>query len=418
MVILENIPTAITFVFLLLVVSYYVLLFIRVKKEEPHKTFSSITVIIPAHNEERYIKDSVDSAISADFKGSKQVIVVDDGSIDDTAEIVSKFKEVMLIKTKHLGKSASINKALSLAKGELVAIVDGDSCIHKDSLVEMAREVGRRNVAAACCPVKVKNRKIHILMWVHIEQIYNSLMRLLFSKINANVTTPGPLSVYRRKELMEVGGFSTEGFSEDVDITIRLFRKGHKIGFAEKAFAETNMPYDVKGFFRQRTRFARGMLNVLKRHMSLNKTIIDIYTLPMLLFTYIQAVIMGSFTIYQIVSGYLTYFVSKGVYFDFLAVKFFFEWFSIVGFIKWTASVFLGQTPLTFITIIGVVSTLLTYPLYFFAIFKFDRKFDIWHLIPVFFMAPFWWLIMLIYILCLPEIFIKKQYNIWKKNEP
>ena len=59
-------------------------------------------------------------------------------------------------------------------------------------------------------------------MWFHIEQLYNSLIRLLFSKINANVTTPGPLSVYRKKELMDAGGFSTEGFSEDVDITIRL----------------------------------------------------------------------------------------------------------------------------------------------------------------------------------------------------
>ena len=151
--------------------------------------------------------------------------------------------------------------------------------------------------------------------------------------------------------------------------------------------------------------------------MQLNKTIIDLYTLPIFLFAYIQAVIMGSFTIYQILSGYLTYFLSKGIYFNLSVLKFFFEWFSIVGFVKWAIGILTGITPLTFVAIVGIVSTLLTYPLYFVSIFKFDRKFDLLHLIPIFFMFPFWLLIMLIYILCLPEYFKKKQYNIWKKNE-
>ena len=416
---LENIPAIITFIFLLIVISYYALIFVRPKKSSPILKFSSITIIIPAHNEERYIKEAIESVLEADFNGKKEIILVDDGSIDNTYNIAEKFRpKVNLIRNvKHIGKSASINKALKISKCELVAIVDGDSCINKNSLNELTIEVGRKNVVAACCPVKVKNRKIHILMWVHIEQIYNSMIRLLFSKINANVTTPGPLSVYRRKELIEAGGFSTEGFSEDVDVAIRLIRKGYKIGFAEKSVSETNMPYDLKGFFRQRTRFARGLLNILKRHMKLNTAIIDIHTLPILLFTYIQAIIMGSFTIYQIVSGYSTYFFSKGIYFNLAVLKFFFEWFSIVGFARWVYSVLIGQTPLSFVTIVGIISTLLTYPLYFLAIFKFDKKFDLWHFIPIFFMFPFWLLIMAIYIICLPEYFRKKQYNIWKKNE-
>lgn len=420
MVILEHLPAIITFIFLLVILSYYILIFIRRKRGIIEKKFNSISIIIPARNEEKYISDAINSVLDADFKGKKQIIVVDDGSIDKTASIVSGFskKGIIFIKTDHVGKSASINKALEKAKGDLVAIVDGDSYIHKDSLNEMATELGQKNVAGACCPVKVRNRKIHILMWVHIEQIYNSLMRSLFSKINANITTPGPLSVYRRKELMSIGGFSTEGFSEDVDVTIRLIRKGYRIGFADKALAETNMPYDFKGFFRQRTRFARGLLNIFKRHMRINKTVIDLYTLPLFLFGYIQAVIMGSFTIYQVVTGYITYFFSKGVYLSLGVLKFFFEWFSIVGFVRWFYSVVVGSTPLTFVAVVGIISTLLTYPLYFFAIAKFDRKFDIWHLIPIFFMGPFWLLIMVIYIFCLPEYFRKRQYNIWKKNEP
>lgn len=417
--ILENFPALITFVFLLVILSYYILLFIKPKKSKSEKSFSSITVMIPAHNEEEYIRECIDSVLAADFKGSKQIIVIDDGSKDNTLKIASEYKskQVTVISTKHSGKAASLNRALKLAMGDLVAVVDGDSYIHKNALDEMALELGRKNVVGVCGVVKVRNRNKIFPMWSHIEQLYNSLMRSLFAKINANITTPGPLSMYRRKELMEIEGFSTEGFSEDVDVTIRLIRKGHKIGFAEKAISETNIPYDIKGFFRQRIRFARGLLNILKRHMQVNTTIIDIYTLPLFLFTYIQAVIMGSFTIYQIVSGYFQYFASQGIYLSLSVLKFFFEWFSIIGFVRWALSIFSGQTPLTFIASVGIISTLLTYPLFLFAIFKFDKKFDLWHLIPFFFMFPFWLLIMVIYILFLPEYFRKRQYNIWKKNE-
>lgn len=253
-------------------------------------------------------------------------------------------------------------------------------------------------------------------MWLHIEQLYNSLMRHILSKINANVVTPGPLSVYRRKELLEVGAFSNKGFSEDVDVTIRLVRAGYRVGFSRDALSETNMPYKAKGFFRQRTRFSRGLVYILKNNLRLNKAIIDIYTLPLLLFGYIQAIIMGSLTIYQIVSGYFTYFISKGIFFNLHVLKFFFEWFSIAGFIRWTFQALTGQIPLTFVVAIGIISTFLSYPLYFYAIFKYDKKFDFWHF-PVFFMSPFWLLLMVVYIVCLPEYFRKNQFNIWKKNE-
>jgi len=415
---LEYMPALITFIFLLTIMSYYALIFIKIKKPAKTQKFSSITLIIPAHNEGKYVAGAIESVLDAEFDGNKQIIVVDDGSKDKTYEIASRYKpKVELIKTEHSGKAASLNKALSIAKNDLIAVVDADSIIHKDALELMKDEIEREDIIAVTGVVKVKNRKTFIGVWLHIEQLYNSLTRLLLSKINANIVTPGPLSMYRKKELMEAGGFSLEGFSEDIDVTIRLIRKGYKIGFAENAIAETNMPYTVKEFLRQRARFARGILNIFKRHLQLNKAIIDIYTLPLFLFSYAQAVIMGAFTIYQIISGYMAYFASKSIYFNAYVLRFFFDWFSVIGFVKWAAGIITGATPLTIAAIIGIASTLLSYPLFILAIIKFDRKFDLWHLIPIFFMFPFWLLIMLIYILMLPEYFRKKQYNIWKKNE-
>ncbi|MBD3209384.1 glycosyltransferase family 2 protein [Candidatus Woesearchaeota archaeon] len=417
--ILQSASAIITFLFLVIILSYYVLLFIRRRRPKTHKRLNSISIIIPAHNEAPYLKATIDAVLQADFVGEKQVIVVDDASKDATARIARSCKKVRLIRNvAQLGKAASINRALKQATGDIIAIVDADSVIRKNALEEMAKELSRDGVGGATGVVLVKNRNELINMWVHIEQLYNSLMRLIMSKVNANIVTPGPLSMYKRSALKKLGGFSTDGFSEDINVSIRLIRAGYRIGYTHKAVSATNMPYRRKWFFKQRARFARGMLHVFKRHLSLKKTIIDLYTLPIYVFTYVQAVIMGLFTLYQIVAGYITYFASQGTFLNLAVAKFFLEWFSIVGFVRWVGSVIAGTTPLTFITIIGIISTLLTYPLYCFAIAKFDKRIDWRHLIPLVFMAPFWWLIMVIYIAMLPELFRKQQYNKWQKNEP
>jgi len=282
-----DLPSLITLIFLLVILSYYVLLFKKPKKPPKEKDFKSLTIIIPAHNEEDHIAEAIQSVQNAYFHGKKEIIVVDDGSKDRTAHIAASY-DVILLQQKHLGKSTSLNRALAQAKGEIVAIVDGDSAIEPGALQAMAEELGREGIGAACGVVRVRNRKRILCMWAHIEQLYNSLMRSLWSKMNANVVTPGPLSMYRMEGLQKIGGFKTEGFSEDIDVTIRLIREGYHIGFAENSISETNMPYTPKEFLRQRMRFARGMVNILKRHLRLNTTIIDLYTLPLFLFYYVQ----------------------------------------------------------------------------------------------------------------------------------
>lgn len=418
MSVLESLWGLFTVLFFLVLLSYYVLFFIRQRKADYHRKFSSVTVIVPARNEDEYIKACIESIQRARFDGEKQIIVVDDASKDKTAAIVKRCTDVMLLRNKrHMGKSYGINSALKHASGDLTAIVDGDSTIREDALAQLAMEVARKGHIGATGVVRAANRFRFLNVWVHLELLYSSLIRALFAKVNANVVTPGALSMYRTQQLRELGGFSTEGFSEDMDIAIRMIRNGHRLGYSEDAISDTNMPPDWKGFLRQRTRIARGLINILKRHMRLNRTVIDLYTLPLFLFNYLQAVIMGTITIYQIVSGYITYFAGQGVWLSLEVAKFFFEWFSIVGFAKWSYAVLLGSEPLTAVNVIGVSATLLTYPLYFVAILKYDRKLDIWHVLPLFFMFPYWLLLMAIYTICLPEVFRTEQYNRWKKNE-
>ena len=252
-------------------------------------------------------------------------------------------------------------------------------------------------------------------MWLNIEQLYNSLMRSIFSKINANIVTPGPLSIYRKSALEKLKGFSEKGFSEDVDIAVRLIRNGYRIGFNENAVAMTNMPYTARGFLKQRSRFARGWVDIFKKHLQLNSTIIDIYSLPLALFTYVQGVIFGAITLYTIITGYLIYFVAQGIYINFVVLRYFTEWLSVIGTIRWIIDILHGNTPLTFIGFISLITFLLSYPLYIVSIIRFDRKLSIRHIFPLMFMPPFWLVIMTIYIVNLPECFRKHQQNVWEK---
>jgi len=404
----------ISIIFLLIILSYYCLLFIRKKKMARGKVPRSISIIIPAHNEEKYIADCIESVLKADFDGKKEVVVIDDGSKDRTARIAQGYP-VRLLRNAHHGKSASINKALRISNGELVAVVDADSVIAEDSLKEAARFFSDKRVGGVCSIIRVKNRRTFPGMWLHIEQLYNSLLRSLFAKVNVNIVTPGPLSIYRREHLNKIGDFETRGFSEDVDVAVRLIKAGYKVECSEKSISETNMPITIKGFSRQRLRFARGWINIFKRHFRLNRTAMRIYTLPLMLFGYFQAVIMGSIMLYNIISGYMTYFVSQGTAFSLGALRFFVEWLSIAGIIRWCARLISGSEPWTIIAAIGLGASLLTYPLYLVAIFKYDKRLSWRHIIPLIFMFPYWLIIMIFYIIGLPEAFRKHQNNKWEK---
>lgn len=412
--------TIITSIFLLVIISYYVLLFKKKKKQKTlKKNYNSISIIMPAHNEQRYIEESIIAAYEADFPGKKEIIVVNDGSKDNTKKILEELKKkysLIVIHQKHSGKSHSINTALKIAKGDLIAIIDADSVIHKDALKIAIPLLKQKNVGVVCSTVKVKNRKNPLGMYLHLEQLYNSLLRALFTKMNVNIVAPGPLSIYDRKMLDEVGEFSTKGYSEDVDIAIRYIKKGYKIEHAEDCISETNMPLDPKGFFRQRNRFAKGWLNIFSKHLQMNKFLIEIYTLPLMLFSYFQAIIMGVITFYNIINGYIMYFASKGVYMSWNVLSFLLDWISISGIVKWAIRLIQGTEPLTWIVGITLLASLLVYPLYVIAIIRYDKSIKIWHIIPLLFLAPFWWVIMFLYIINLPEYFNKNQKNIWKKD--
>jgi hypothetical protein len=252
-----------------------------------------LTVVVPARNEAAGIGDCLRSLQAAAFVGTRTIVVVDDGSDDDTARIAEGFG-VTVIRTEHLGKARAINAALRVSHGELVAVVDADSVIAPDALVEAAARFTAPEVAAVCATVKVRNRRTLLGMWLHIEQLFNSVLRAAFAKLNATIVTPGPLSVYRRAALDRVGGFSPDGYSEDVDIALRLLAAGYRVDAAPRAISETTMPVSARGFVRQRLRFTRGWIHVFRAHLRPGRTAAALLALPLALYGFAQSVVMSA----------------------------------------------------------------------------------------------------------------------------
>lgn len=417
MSITASITAVFSVIFFLVVLSYYALILWPRRIPKTRERFKSLTIIIPAHNEGPRIAACLDSVLAAEFKGEKEIIVIDDGSQDNTAAVVKGFgKRVRLIQLPHSGKSHAINTALAASQSDLVAIVDGDSVIAPDALTQCVGLFWNKNVAGVSAAMRVRNRGNMLTEWLHIELLYASLVRSLYAKVNANITATGPLTVFRRSALVSIGGFSRQGLAEDVDIAVRFLKAGWRMEYATKAFADTVMPGTFKGFVRQRVRFARGAVDIIKRHIAFDHKALKIYTLPLFVFTYAQAVVMALITITNIISGYITYFASQGTYLSWYVVRYVVEWFSIIGTVRWIASIIVGDTALTPLVSIAVTTTLLTYPLYFLAIVRFDHRVDWRNILAVIFLFPFWLMVMVIYFGTVWEWGRRDQRNIWTKD--
>ncbi len=95
-------------IFLGFVLSYYALLFFRKSPPRARVHDKSVTVIIPAHNEQEHIAECISAVLASHVPGKKNIIVIDDGSTDETFKIASSFKpKISLIKTEHSGKSST-----------------------------------------------------------------------------------------------------------------------------------------------------------------------------------------------------------------------------------------------------------------------------------------------------------------------
>lgn len=227
----------------------------------------SVSIIVPAYNEQNNITSTLESLSALSYPKDKlEIIVVDDGSTDNTYKLAKKFKNTKVFYKKNGGKASALNFGLNKAKGEIVACVDSDSHPLSDALLKSIPFFNDKSVAAVTTSIfatKPKNL-LEKLQWLEYSMIVWS--RKLLEFLDAVYVTPGPLSLYRKKVLKNVGGFDTKNMTEDIEIAWRLLSKGYKIKMSTEAKTYTKIPNKIKSWWRQRVRWNIGGMQTMMKY--------------------------------------------------------------------------------------------------------------------------------------------------------
>jgi peptidoglycan-N-acetylglucosamine deacetylase len=227
-----------------------------------------VTVLIPAHNEEKVIHRTLDSLVNSDYQ-SLEIIVIDDGSTDTTDAAVALYPDsrVRLIKQTHSGKAAALAKGLNAASGEIVVCVDADTLFTPTAISALARPFCDPRVGAVCGNPKVGNSVNLLTRLQSLEYLLSvNLDRRGYALINCIPVVPGAAGAWRRTAIEAAGGFPGNTVAEDMDATICISRAGYRVVYAPKAIAYTEAPQTLRGLHGQRMRWSFGTLQVLWKH--------------------------------------------------------------------------------------------------------------------------------------------------------
>jgi len=225
-----------------------------------------VTILIPAYNESATISDTIRSALALDYPGF-EVIVIDDGSTDDTHEKAAGC-DVQVVKQANQGKAAALNYGISLAKGELIATLDADSYVDSEALRYMVAYFKDPKVMAVTPTMKVMGKGILANMQKS-EYMLSNLMSKIFSLMDSVLVTPGPFSVYRASVFRSLGGFDGSTLTEDNDMALRIQGADFRIRSSKNAIVCTNVPQNLGALFRQRKRWYTGYIENLVKHARL-----------------------------------------------------------------------------------------------------------------------------------------------------
>ncbi|MBL1087143.1 glycosyltransferase [Streptomyces actinomycinicus] len=226
-----------------------------------------VSVLVPAYNEAKCIENTVRSLMRSDHP--IEVLVVDDGSADGTAQLVEALDlpGVRVIRQENAGKPAALNRGLANARYDLVVMMDGDTVFEPATVRELVQPFADPRVGAVAGNAKVGNKNRLIGAWQHIEYVMGfNLDRRMYDVLDCMPTIPGAVGAFRRSALERVGGMSDDTLAEDTDVTMALHRDGWRVVYAEKARAWTEAPESVQQLWSQRYRWSYGTMQAIWKH--------------------------------------------------------------------------------------------------------------------------------------------------------
>jgi cellulose synthase/poly-beta-1,6-N-acetylglucosamine synthase-like glycosyltransferase len=277
---LSHFPNLILFIGLILgtisVIRYFFAIFaarqeMRKERERGQSCYwPSIAVIVLAYNEEKVICKTIASVLASSCKDF-EVLVIDDGSRDATAEVAwqtfADDPRVKVFTKPNGGKATAANFGLRQTDAEVVVCIDADTVLSNDAIPLLVRHFADARVGAVAGTAVVGNQ---INLLTHFQALEYSIGQYLdrraFALFNAIGVVPGAIGAWRRQALLAVGGYSSETLAEDADATFAIVNAGWRVISEPAAEARTEAPEKIRAFLKQRHRWMFGTLQVVVKH--------------------------------------------------------------------------------------------------------------------------------------------------------
>lgn len=236
--------------------------------EIPTEVEPFITIMVPAHNEEVVIEDTIDYLMTKINYGNYEVLVTDDGSTDETPAILArlqkKYPKLRVIRIdKNKGKAHAFDIGMAFAKGRLILSNDADTVPEPDALsnyVNYFIRPGGRNISAVTANMDVKNRTSLLgkSQTVDFSSIVGIIKRTQAGVLGGLYAYSGANTMYRKDALIDVGGFRQDRATEDISIAWDHQLNGWISVFAPTIIFFMEVPVSLPMLYRQRKRWAKG----------------------------------------------------------------------------------------------------------------------------------------------------------------
>jgi biofilm PGA synthesis N-glycosyltransferase PgaC len=232
--------------------------------------FPLVSFLIPAFNEARHIRESLEGMLAVDYPNF-EIVVIDDGSTDDTVEqvlpLVREGRVRLVRKLRNEGKAMALNDAVRVASGEIFVVMDADARPVPELLRVIVPHFRFPRVGGVTGNPRVVNRssflaKIQAIEFTSIISLQRRAQRI-WGRI---LTMSGVIGAFHRDAMLDAGLYSPDMATEDIDLTWKLQLRHWDVRYEPKAVVWMHVPETLRGLWIQRTRWALGLAQVLRRH--------------------------------------------------------------------------------------------------------------------------------------------------------
>ena len=241
-------------------------------RRRPKADFAApVSVVMAAYNEEKVIGETLRALLVTDYKAEIEVVIVDDGSRDQTAAEIDRVARaeprIRLLRQENHGKARALRRGLAAARHGIVVFIDADTQCQRDTLPRLLEPFADARIGAVSGHAKVGNLRTFMARCQALEYTCGfNLDRRAYNRWNCITVVPGAISAVRKDAIDKAGGLSLQTLAEDTDLTLSLHRHRQQIVYVPDAIAWTEAPESVRTLARQRSRWAYGTLQCLWKH--------------------------------------------------------------------------------------------------------------------------------------------------------